>query len=176
MCFLNLNEFSFSNLMETLTYFSIVIGGGFSVHRWNMNLKLKRAEYIKNLFNEIRSNPKIVFYLFEYDSIWYNENFHNSKELESNVDYTLSYFSYLCYLKRNNIITNSEFNYFKYELERILTNRQFKNYIYNLYHFSKKVNQPISFVDLFQYAKDNNYFDQDFWDKDSKKYIHLLNF
>ena len=50
------------------------------------------------------------------------------------------------------------------------------NYIYNLYHFSKKVNQPISFVDLFQYAKDNDYFDQDFWDKDSKKYIHLLNF
>jgi len=176
MCILNLKEISYSNIIETLTFITIIIGGGFTYYRWNKNLKLKRAEYIKNLFDEIRTNPKIVFYLFEYDSIWYDENFHGSKELESNIDYTLSYFSYICYLKRNNVITKSDFNYFRYELERILTNRQFKNYIYNLYHFSQKVNQPITFVDLFQYAKDNNYFDQEFWDKDSEEYVHLLNF
>lgn len=169
-------EMSISDIIAILSFISIIVGGIFTLNKWNVNLKLKRAEYIKALFDEIRSNPKIVFYLFEYDSIWYDEKFHGSKELESNIDYTLSYFSYICYLRNNNIITKSEFNYFRYELERILNNQQFKNYIYNLYHFSKRVNQPISFVDLFQYAKDNGYFDKDFWNKNSNKYLHLLNF
>ena len=169
-------EVSISDIISIFSFISIIAGGIFALRKWNIDQKLKRAEYIKNLFNEIRSNPKIVFYLFEYDSIWYNENFHGSKDLENSVDYTLSYFSYICYLRSNGIITKLDFNYFRYELERILNNRQFKNYIYNLYHFSNKINQPISFVDLFQYAKDNGYFDQDFWDKNSKNYPHLLNF
>lgn len=169
-------EMSISDIIAILSFISIIVGGIFTLNKWNVNLKLKRAEYIKALFDEIRSNPKIVFYLFEYDSIWYDEKFHGNKELESNIDYTLSYFSYICYLRNNNIITKSDFNYFRYELERILNNQQFKNYIYNLYHFSKRVNQPISFVDLFQYAKDNGYFDKDFWNKNSNKYLHLLNF
>lgn len=169
-------EMSISDIIAILSFISIIVGGIFTLNKWNVNLKLRRAEYIKALFDEIRSNPKIVFYLFEYDSIWYDEKFHGSKELESNIDYTLSYFSYICYLRNNNIITKSDFNYFRYELERILNNQQFKNYIYNLYHFSKRVNQPISFVDLFQYAKDNGYFDKDFWNKNSNKYLHLLNF
>lgn len=169
-------EMSISDIIAILSFISIIVGGIFTLNKWNVNLKLKRAEYIKALFDEIRSNPKIVFYLFEYDSIWYDEKFHGSMELESNIDYTLSYFSYICYLRNNNIITKSDFNYFRYELERILNNQQFKNYIYNLYHFSKRVNQPISFVDLFQYAKDNGYFDKDFWNKNSNKYLHLLNF
>jgi hypothetical protein len=29
---------------------------------------------------------------------------------------------------------------------------------------------------IFQYAKDNGYFDKDFWNKNSNKYLHLLNF
>ncbi len=169
-------EVSISDIIAVFSFLSIIAGGIFALKKWNINQKLKRAEYIKTLFDEIRSNSEIVFYLFEYDSNWYDEKFHNSKELERKIDYTLSYFSYICYLKNNNIITKSDFNYFRYELERILHNQQFKNYIYNLYHFSQKINQPISFVDLFQYAKDNGYFDHDFWDKNSKKYPHLLNF
>ena len=169
-------EVSISDIIALLSFISIIVGGIFALKKWNINQKLKRAEYIKTLFDEIRSNPKIVFYLFEYDSIWYNEKFHGSKDLESNIDYTLSYFSYICYLRNNNIITKSDFNNFRYQLERILNNQQFKNYIYNLYHFSKRVNQPISFVELFKYAKNNGYFDKDFWDNNSNKYPHFLNF
>lgn len=168
-------EVSISDIIVLLSFISIIVGGIFALYKWNINQKLKRAEYIKTLFDEIRSNSEIVFYLFDYGSDWYNEKFHGSK-LEGSIDYTLSYFSYICYLKKKKVITKSEFNYFKYELERILTNKQFQNYIYNVYHFSNKINQPIPFVNLFQYAKDKGYFDHDFWDKNSKKYPHLLNF
>lgn len=169
-------EISISDIITILSFISIIVGGIFTLYKWNINLKLKRAEYIKALCDEIRSNPKIVFYLFEYDSNWYNEEFHGNNELESNIDYTLSYFSYICYLRNNNIITKSDFNNFRYQLERILNNQQFKYYIYNLYHYSRGINQPIPFVDLFQYAKDNEYFDKDFWDNNSNKYPHFLNF
>ena len=101
-------EMSISDIIAILSFISIIVGGIFTLNKWNINLKLKRAEYIKTIFDEIRSNPKIVFYLFEYDSIWYNEKFHGSKELESNIDYTLSYFSYICYLRNNNITSFQE--------------------------------------------------------------------
>ena len=169
-------EVSISDIIAGFSCLSIIVGGIFALRKWNINQKLKRAEYIKTLFDEIRSNSEIVFYLFEYDSNWYDEKFHNSKELERKIDYTLSYFSYICYLNNNKIITKSDLNYFRYELERILNNQQFKNYIYNLYHFSKEIKQPIPFVDLFQYAKDKRYFDDDFWDNKSEKYPHYLNF
>ena len=44
---------------------------------------------------------------------WYSESFHQSGELELKVDKTLSYFSYICYLKRQKIITDKEFDFFK---------------------------------------------------------------
>lgn len=169
-------EISISDIVATLSFLSIIIGGVFALYKWNTSLKLKRSEYIKELFDNIRTNPQIVFYKFEYDEPWYNRDFHNSGELEEKIDYTLSYFSYICYLKDNNIIGNSEFKYFKYELERILNNIGFKCYMYNLYHFSKKIKQPISFVNLFKYAKRNKYFDKEFWNKDSKYYPRYLNF
>lgn len=175
-CFTLRTEISISDIVAVLSLLSIIIGSVFALYKWNMSLKLRRSEYIKEVFDNIRTNPKIVFYKFEYNENWYSRNFHNSGELEEKIDYTLSYFSYICYLKDNNIIGNSEFNYFKYELERILNNKDFKLYMYNLYHFSKKIKQPISFVDLFNYANRNKYFDKEFWNKDSKYYPHYLNF
>ena len=117
---------SVSDIVAVLSLLSIIIGGVFALYKWNTSLKLRRSEYIKELFDNIRTNPKIVFYKFEYSKSWYSRDFHNSGELEEKIDYTLSYFSYICYLKDNNIIGNSEFNYFKYELERILNNKDFK--------------------------------------------------
>ena len=96
-------EVSISDIIALLSFISIIVGGIFALYKWNINQKLKRAEYIKTLFDEIRSNSEIVFYLFDYGSDWYNEKFHGSK-LEGSIDYTLSYFSYICYLKKKKVI------------------------------------------------------------------------
>ena len=111
---------------------------------------------------------------------WYYESFHQSGELELKVDKTLSYFSYICYLKRQKIITDKEFDFFKYEVERILMNQQVQDYFYNLYHFSKKFKTPFTFKYLFEYGEKGKMFDDDFYDKSayekSKKYHRYLNF
>lgn len=90
---------SISDLVALLSFLSIIIGGVFALYKWNTSLKLRRSEYIKELFDNIRTNPKIVFYKFEYNENWYSRNFHNSGELEEKIDYTLSYFPYICYLR-----------------------------------------------------------------------------
>ena len=60
-------EVSISDIIAGFSCLSIIVGGIFALRKWNINQKLKRAEYIKTLFDEIRSNSEIVFYLFEYD-------------------------------------------------------------------------------------------------------------
>jgi len=165
-----------ADIIDIVSLVFIAIGGIFALCKWNFSLKLKRSEYIKGLIDGIRENPIITFYIFDYNKEWYNEEFHGNKGLESKIDYTLSQFSYICYLKNNKIITDKEFRYFTYEIERILRNQQFQSYMYNLYHFSQHIQQPMPFVDLFKYAKKNDYFDTEFWNKRSKQYPHYLNF
>ncbi len=168
---------SISDIISVLTFFSIIIGGVFALRKWNMNLKIKRAEYVKSLINEMRTNQDIVLYLFDYNTeIWYNENFHNNLAIERKIDYTLNFFSYICYLSKHKIIKTAEYNCFKYNIERILKNNQFQFYCYNLYHFSARIKQPMPFYDLFTYAKNNHYFDDDFWNNRSQKYPRYLNF
>ena len=84
------------------------------------------------------------------------------------------------YLKHQHIISNVEFKFFKYEIDRTLINIQVQDYFYNLYHFSKKFNTPITFEYLFEYGRKIKVFNDDFYDKTSYvkgvKYHKYLNF
>lgn len=176
------NEISISDITSVLSVFLVILGGVFGFHQWRNNVLLKRAGYINDLTEKIRTDKDIkdIIYFFDYDKKWYSQQFHGSGELELKVDKTLSYFSYICYLKRQKIISNREFDFFKYEVERILMNQQVQDYFYNLYHFSNKFNIPFTFKYLFEYGKKVGLFDDDFFDKNTylknKKYHHNLNF
>ena len=43
-----------TEIISILTFLSIIVGGIFALHKWNMSMRLKRAEYIQKLFDEIR--------------------------------------------------------------------------------------------------------------------------
>lgn len=170
-------SFSISDIIAGLTFLSAIIAGIFALVQWNKNMKIKRAEYVKSLMVEMRSNDEIAIYLFDYNNqLWYDREFHNSNKLEKKIDYTLNFFSYICYLRKHRIIKDADFNCFRYTIVRILQNNQFQNYCYNLYHFSLRMKQRIPFYDLFIYGTKNHYFDDEFWNKKSKKYPHYLNF
>ena len=176
------NEISISDITSIISTLFIFLGGIFGYYQWRKNVLLKRSGYINDLIEKIRSNNDIkdIMYMFDYDDEWYSEKFHGSGKLEFKVDKTLSYFSYICYLKKQKIISNKEFDFFKYEIERILMNPQIQDYFYNLYHFSKKFNIPFSFKYLFEYGKNKKMFDDNFYDKNAhkkdSKYHHNLNF
>lgn len=165
-----------------LSFIGVSIGGCFTLFQWKKNTALKRADYIKELTEKIRTDKDIsrVIYMLEYDVRWYSPKFHSGSALERKVDRTLTYFSYILYLKNERIISEKEFLFFKYNLERILRDDQMQDYFYNLYHFSQKQGVPISFEALLKYAKENQLLDADFENpkayKNRKKYHRYLNF
>ena len=62
---------SLSDCIGFVSLILALIGGCFALIQWGMNMKLKRAEYIKNLLDEIRTNKDIVYYKFDYNEPWY---------------------------------------------------------------------------------------------------------
>lgn len=177
------NTYSVSDIISAVSAVLVVIGGLFAFVQWRKNVALKRASYINELTEKIRTDPDIkdIVYLFDYEDRWYSSHFHGSGELERKVDKTLSYFSYICYLKNQKLINKKDFKFFQYEIDRILINPDVQDYFYNLYHFSSKFKMPFTFFYLFKYGKRKKMFDASFFDnksyiKDSTIFHHYLNF
>lgn len=145
--------------------------GAFGYYQWRRNVLLKRAGYINELTEKIRSDKYIrdIVYMLDYDKQWYSQQFHGCGKQELMVDKTLSYFSYICYLERYKIITDKEFDFFKYEIKSILKNQEIHDYFYNLYHYSNKLRAPFTFKYLFEYGEKLGLFDADFYDRDAYK-------
>lgn len=173
---------SLSDCIGFLSFIAALIGGIFAIYQWRKSQTLKRADYVNELTEKIRTDQDIAktIYIFDYGEQWYSLNFHGNNKIERPIDRTLAFFSYICYLKKKRIITNNEFAFFRYDVERILMNNQTKDYFYNLYHFSQKMRTPFSFDALFEYGKRIKLYEKEFWDpnawKKSEKYHHNLNF
>lgn len=177
-----INEIKISDITSSISVILVMVGSVFGYYQWRKNVLLRRVGYINELIEKIRTDKYIkdVIYMFDYDDKWYSKQFHGSGKLELKVDKTLSYFSYICYLKDQKVISDKEFNFFKYEIDRILMNSQVQDYFYNLYHFSNKNHAPITFLYLFKYGEKTGKFDEKFYDKNSYlsylKYHRYINF
>lgn len=169
-------------IVEIGTLLLAITSGIFALCQWRQSIKLKRAEYLNDITTKIRTDSSIrkTVYMFDYGTKWYSGQFHNCGIIEYEVDYTLSYFSYLCYLNKQCIIEDDEFSFFRYDINRILANNQVVDYLYNLYHFANRNNSPVDFYYLIEYAKANKLISSDFYDKEAYKmsgrYHRYLNF
>ena len=170
-----------------LTTITAIVGLYSTYRQWSKSLSLKRANYVYELCNKISTNELIrdVLYLIDYNINWYTNGFHSSgvnqknnaddvdndkkTSIEAKVDYTLTYFSYICYLYKKQIIIDEDFVFFKYDLQRMCTNYQVKNYLYNIYHFADKIGTSCTFYYLIDYAYKNGLIDSDFFDNKSYK-------
>ena len=176
------NTYKLSDILSIISVILVIIGGIFTYYQWRRNVSLKRASYINELTEKIRSDSDIkdVVYLFDYNPKWYQEQFHGNDILQLKVDKTLSYFSYICYLKKQRIISKKEFKFFQYEVERILMNPGIQDYFFNLYHFAAKFKISFTFVYLLDYGKEHNLLSDDFFDskayKTNHQFHHYLNF
>ena len=165
------NEYNLGDIVSIVSTIFILLGGLFTFMQWKKSVRIKRAEYINELTEKIRTDIDIknIIYLFEYGKKWYSKEFHGSGQLECQVDKTLSYFSYICYLRKQHIISKKEFMFFKYELEHLLMNIQVLDYLYNIYHYANSINEPLTFYYLFNYGEENHLFSDSFYDQNSWK-------
>lgn len=170
------NTYTPSDILSIVSLVLVIIGGIFTYYQWRKTVLIKRASYINELTEKIRSDSDIkdVVYLFDYDQNWYSAQFHGNNALELKIDKTLSYFSYICYLKKQRIISKKEFKFFQYEVERILMNPDTQDYFFNLYHFAAKFKISFTFVYLLDYGKEHNLLSDDFFDNKAYKKNHLF--
>ena len=114
--------------------------------------KVKHAEFISELLQNIRLNEQIVkaTYLIDYSDHWYNNSFHGGSETEKNIDALFSQLDYICYLYYESLLNNKDFSIFKYEMMRVCNNFQCQAYLWNLYHWS---HNECSYNNLIKYLK-----------------------
>lgn len=142
---------------DIISIFALIIsmtGGLFAFVQWKSNNRLKRAEFIRELTERLRTDEEIreVMHIIDYKSKqWYNYDFHNS-EFEYKMDKTLAFFSYVCYLFEFKIISEKELLPLHYAINRTLKDNQVQEYLCFLNDYSNKNNTNMAFIYLFNYG------------------------
>ena len=165
------------SIYELIIIATSIIAGGFALFQWRQSYRLKRAELVKEASCTIRDDKDIasVLYTIDYGEKWYNWDFTYHHDIEAKYDKAFAYFNYICYLRHKGIFSKSEFRIFEYRIQRMSRSESFMDYLFNLYHFSKKMNQDISFYYLLNYMKKKKLLEDDFWDSNASQYERILN-
>ena len=108
-----ITDIPLSDFFTGISLLLVIIGGPFAYHKWRRDIALKKADYINELTDKIRTDPIIrdTLYILDYGKPWYSIEFHFGSPMEVKVDKTLSYFSYICYLRNQRIISDTEFKF-----------------------------------------------------------------
>ena len=188
MCTLDLdNVLKISELLlKVIALICTIFGAIIAYKKWSNNQAWKRADYVYELLNKVRTDSDIkeIFHIIDYDSeVWYPFSKREIKEalnspslysFEQKMDYTLGYFSHICYLHKLGIILDSDFAPFKYHINRTCKNHQVQSYLFNLYHFAKLSDSNCAFKYLIDYGLKSGLISSDFRNKDSKHYYKDL--
>ncbi len=164
------------DIISALTLFTIVVSGVWALVQWNYNLRLQRSESLEKLVAKFRSEEELCEMLYRIDKNeeWYTKGFHDGKKLERQVDKLLTYLSYLCYLKENNVIKSNEFDFIKYYIDQTLRNKSTQDYLFNLLHYLQGKGMDFPFPLLLNYAKKNGFIKDDFWNEDNADFQHIM--
>lgn len=159
-----------------------VIGFAFTIYQIKKASKVKQAEFVSKLLENIRLNERTLkaIYIIDYSENWYNIKFHNSGELEKNIDAFFSQIDYVCYLYSKKLLSEEDFSIFQYEVIRICTNYQCRSYLWNLYHWAKANKTKCSFDNIISILKMKlTKIEQEQFESKTEKesgYIKILNF
>ena len=113
--------------------------------------------------------------MLEYNNNWYNEDFH-SGENEKEIDQFLAFINYICYLRNMKIIKENEFKLLRYEVNRVCCNYGVQSYLWNLFHFSIKMNAKCSFNEIIDYGMKKKLLPQQFKQNNKDLFPKYLNF
>ncbi len=166
-------------IFEAFSLLFGVIGGGFALFQWRRSVIYKRTEIVRDLIADVRGNETIATIMDIIDwnkGFIYNGSFSvvssssqislgtiTDDKLMKMIDYTLSLFSYICYLKEARTIKNKEMYFFEYEIRRLMDNPQIQNYLYSLYHWSAALGVHMSFSHLISYGIKRGYLAKSFY-------------
>lgn len=125
---------------------TVLIGGIFSLVQWKKNSEIRRAQFIHSLLDKLYSdkyNCKAV-YILDSGKSWHTGKSFDPPKLEKPIDSVLYWFDYICYLKEEKIITDKEFAFFEYDIERLINDKSFNRYM--KYFVKRKIDVPFVYL------------------------------
>ena len=129
-------DWSWCDAVTAMTALIGVVGGGggalWTYKQWRHEQNLKRAESLKNLLDDFEKNTVRAVICSSDDDTASNRLFVEAEKDEvvrREIEKSLDFFSYLCYLRECNLITSIEFGFFERQLEKVLADRSVQEYL-----------------------------------------------
>ena len=155
--------------IEVITLASVLYGGILAFLQWRRSAGESKAKFLKSLLEEFY-NTEIVdfFYEIDYGNFTYDEEFHLGPQ-ERITDKALSLASYICYLRETNVVSEVEFKFFQYDIDRLARNREIRKYIHFLLGHAKKNATEFSYQQFYDYAKRKGFIKEELFEKGLRK-------
>ena len=186
-------KYEFESLIVSIvSLFFAFLGGCFALWQWYKGLVYRRAEIVNSLIKDVREDADVSLIIdiadwdegFYYDGKFTIDRKDCRAQLKSmsdeefflKIDYTLSVFSHICYLKKVHAIKKRDLACFEYEIHRLTDNEEICNYLYTIYHWSKEINVKMTFDYLVDYCIKKKYLNKCFKEKNAEIYTCFLDF
>lgn len=118
---------------------AIVIGGFWALFTWRTSVKTQRSNFVDALLCKAR-NPELSDFFYknidredETDFRCYKGGLMFEDGYEEIFDRFLFMISYVCYLRRNRLISKRDFRLFEYMVDRTMRSSQVARYIRDFY-------------------------------------------
>ena len=155
-----LNWKAISNAMLTWSpIFASVAGGLWALFEWHRSNNEKRAEFLDAMLKRFYEDEIRDFFYRCIDSEsqdWYDRGKENVAFMKQ-VDSAFSFFSYLCYLRMKGLIEKKEFDFFSYQIDRLLNNQQTWHYLLSLIEIEKEQKLKNPFSALMEYGHSSGF-------------------
>lgn len=135
-------NFQFTISVADVINFALLImattGVWLTFRQLKLNYRTQKATFFKDLYSIMYGDSDIRegLYLVNYDKFAYNKSFHGSQN-EKFIDRMLSFLDLICDLYYQDVITDYEMKFFKYELSVVYKNEQIRQYLNFLRQHSK---------------------------------------
>jgi len=167
-----------SLILGSISSLAVIFSAIFAYLQWKKSKYESKIQLVEKIREKLYDDKdsRHVIYLIDYSVSWYSAHFHKTEEPQGSVDKTLSIIEYSCYLLNQKILGEKEFDLIRYDADRIIQNYDMQAYMFNLYHWCKRINTRCSFLNIINYALDNGLWPNDFLDYSSERYPKHLNF
>jgi len=167
------------NYLSLILIIVMAIGSIFALIQWNSSIKIRRTEFLDEIINKLWFDADMAKTMHKIDNNpdWYTEDFHKSySDSGYQIDKLLSYFDFICYLHFIKNISPNEFSVIKYEVDRACASPSVQAYLWNLYHFSNKIEAGCSFMYIIDYGIKEKIVNEEFKNNNENLFNKYLKF
>lgn len=129
----------FGSMADWAQVLAIVIGGIWALFIWRTSVKTQRSNFVDALLCKVRDSELSEFFYKnidredETDFRCYKGGLMFENGYEEIFDRFLFMISYVCYLRRNRLISKRDFKLFEYMVDRTMRSSQVARYIRDFY-------------------------------------------